>query len=326
MYCLIALMFIISVCNVVDVVVVFGLQIGDYPDITNTPDCGIGRESQLMTDRCFEWHSSRDLMNTSSSLSSIVNGRDAKRAELPYIVYIEQWVDNKYSSSCTGSVLNRNWIVTAGHCIIDCLPDVCNWKVYPGIVDINDKGDDYGVKRFIIHENYTNGVSDDNDIALIQVMKPMNFTAKSGQYYRQLNSICLPQNGLNNTGGGGYKYALIAGFGLMAKEDKYYLIDDHIQPNRLQMGWTRVLPVKPNDNPNHLTVNVYPFPGGSHTCNGDSGGPLIQYTNGRAVLIGVASSTRIYKVTYKCVLEEQMNMTFIKVLTKINWIKQQING
>ncbi|XP_054156008.1 serine protease 52-like [Oppia nitens] len=142
MFCLIALMFLIGV--------VFGLQIGDYPDITNTTDCGIGRESQLMTDRCFEWHSSRDLMNTSSSLSSIVNGRDAKRAELPYIVYIEKWKDND-NTRCTGTVLNQHWILTAAHCYEEC--DNCLYKIYAGIIDIRYPGIDYGINKVIKHEN-----------------------------------------------------------------------------------------------------------------------------------------------------------------------------
>ncbi|XP_054156007.1 uncharacterized protein LOC128954452 [Oppia nitens] len=244
-------LFIIGVCNVVDVVV--GLQIGDYPDIINTTDCGIGRESQLMTDRCFEWHSSRDLMNTSSSLSSIVNGRDAKRAELPYIVYIEKWKDND-NTRCTGTVLNQHWILTAAHCYEEC--DNCLYKIYAGIIDIRYPGIDYGINRVIVHENN----SAVNDLALINVKIPMNFSTNNGYYYRQINGICLPTIDQNNTD---YEYAVIAGFGLTA---------GHERKSELQMGWIRINPINPND-PNMLYAVTYPEPpNGSHLCNG--GGSL----------------------------------------------------
>ena len=54
-------------------------SIQDYPNVTLN-DCGIGKESHLMTDKCFKWHSSDDMMG------AIHQGRELTAGEMPYIV------------------------------------------------------------------------------------------------------------------------------------------------------------------------------------------------------------------------------------------------
>ncbi|XP_054162844.1 venom peptide isomerase heavy chain-like [Oppia nitens] len=274
-----------------------------------------------MNDRCFEWHTSRDLMS-----SSIVNGREAKRAEFPYIVYIERWdrkdtngkIEEKKMGHCTGSVINENWILTAAHCFksyqIIC-NDVCFYKVYAGIIDITQPGIDYGHQLIILHPNYTyhNFLHFEYDIALIKVKTPMSFSANSG-YYRQINSICLPPIDYYNTGN---EYAVIAGFGK---------INGAYNVNRLMMGWNRIPPQQSNS----LTIVVntqYPYPGGAYICFGDSGGPLIQYINGRAVLIGVTSRMGNMNLIYCSPYDatKPVESTYVRVSDKINWILTQIN-
>ena len=45
--------------------------------------CGIGKESKLMDDSCFQWHYSRDFT------PEISNGRNATEGELPFVVRIQ---------------------------------------------------------------------------------------------------------------------------------------------------------------------------------------------------------------------------------------------
>ncbi|XP_054162841.1 venom peptide isomerase heavy chain-like [Oppia nitens] len=270
-----------------------------------------------MNDRFFEWHTSRDLMS-----SSIVNGREAKRAEFPYIVYIERWdrkdtngkIEEKKKGHCTGSVINEDWILTAAHCFksntIKC-EGVCIYKVYAGIIDKTQPGVDYGHQLIILHPNYTSQNAE-YDIALIKVKIPMIFSANSG-YYRQINSICLPPIGHYNTDN---EYAVIAGFG-----DIYGAKD----VNRLLMGWTRIPPQQSNS----LVLVIdkqYPYPDGSYVCFGDSGGPLIQYVNNRAVIIGVAAKALVnvfYCTQYNATTP--VIITYVRVSDKINWIQTEIN-
>ena len=57
-------------------------RIGKYPHIWPQA-CGIGRETKIGNNPCFEWNKMDD------SLSQIKNGRKAMQGEVPYVVYID---------------------------------------------------------------------------------------------------------------------------------------------------------------------------------------------------------------------------------------------
>ncbi|XP_054161242.1 transmembrane protease serine 11D-like [Oppia nitens] len=172
---------------------------------------------------------------------------------------------------------------------------------YPGI--------DYGINKVIVHENN----SAVNDLALINVKIPMNFSANNGYYYRQINGICLPTIDHNNTD---YEYAVIAGFGRT---------EGNGLKSELQIGWLRINPMDTqNNDPNLIYAVTYlKQSNGSLICYGDTGGPLIQYVRGRAVLIGVAVDWWS-QLGILCEDYEPMRMYFIRVATKINWIIDKI--
>ncbi|XP_054161248.1 plasma kallikrein-like [Oppia nitens] len=293
------------------VVVVVGLEIGDYPNITDTNQCGIGRQSHLLNDQCFEWHKSNDLM------SNVVNGRDVQPGEYPYVVYIEIWVRlSKWGGTdgqneCTGSILNQHWILSAAHCYSN-LAGIDYYKVFAGTIDKSKLGTDYGVEEVILHPKFERTPRNPYDVALIRVKTPMVFNVGDNGYaYRQLNSICLPPIDHMVTE---YELALIVGFGRIN--------DTYVSTNRLQTGLVRISTQNLTD-PNIINAYQYPYPGGAHICFGDSGGPLLQYVNGRAVLIGVSIWGDIGENI--CSPNHRVWTAFVKVSAVLDWIIENIS-
>ncbi|XP_058823603.1 CLIP domain-containing serine protease B4-like [Topomyia yanbarensis] len=133
--------------------------------------------------------------------SRIVGGEVAQLDEYPWLARIQYYKSNKrFGFHCGGVLVNERYVLTAAHCIQN-VP--ASWKVYKirlGEYDtesdlecnFHDKDDcadsvqDVLVSSYYIHEDYfqENG-ADYNDIALIRLSVPVNYT----DYIRP---ICLP--------------------------------------------------------------------------------------------------------------------------------------
>ena len=110
----------------------------------------------------------------------------------------------------------------------------------------------------MIHKSYLVKSGFDNDIALIQLDRPINFEKQNG--YMKSNGICLPDPNYNRSNE--EEYALISGWGMEN-------IHAHF-PQSFRMGWIKIK--KPFYNPidRYGTVYVYdryPFPNGTIGCD-----------------------------------------------------------
>ncbi|XP_054659125.1 transmembrane protease serine 5 [Grus americana] len=111
----------------------------------------------------------------------VVGGADMPPGRWPWQVSVYQGSQHH----CGGSVLAREWIVTAAHCVHRQL-QASSWLVFTGIITRASvrQEDGVSVKKIIYHPLY-NDHSLDYDIALMKLQVPLNFSDA-------IRAVCLP--------------------------------------------------------------------------------------------------------------------------------------
>jgi len=197
----------------------------------------------------------------------VVGGEDAAKAQFPHQVSLR----NAGSHSCGGSILTRNFILTAAHCVSD---EDENHVITPVAADrftiragSNDRfsgGVLHQVAEVIIHEGYGNFL---NDVALLRLESPLIFSSSIQPI--DLPSVDTPAD----------VDVIISGWGRIKHQGD---VPRYLKYNTLQsisldrcdelIGWgvqSELCLIHEADN---------------GACNGDSGGPAI-YNN---QVVGVA--------------------------------------
>ncbi|XP_054164888.1 uncharacterized protein LOC128962534 [Oppia nitens] len=254
--------------------------------------CGIGRQSLLANGKCFQW-----LSQSSLTPSELNNGRNPGPGEVPFAVWIV-YTDNK---------------------------PISNIKIYPGKVFINDDqypDDDhngYTIEKTVIHWMFPRRRAEYVDIGLIKLTVDLPLSSQlstNGHNYRTLlNGICLPPlDALNSED----ELALMAGYGSVRDEE---------ESDRLKIGYIRIKKTFNNNTDYWRQIILgerYPSYNGTFSCAGDSGAPLYQYVNGRAVLIGINTGRTIS--THKChEIDDRVRVMFVRVSWFVDWIIDIIN-
>ena len=305
-----------------------GIKKEDYSGVT-VKKCGLTKGGKCQHKHVFACHQSNCTMN--------FYRMNATQGEIPWAVLIID-LSTKYIPTCSGSILNKNWVMTAAHCVY--MKKMHLLKVLLGSSPNLTIDPFYDIKQIKIHKLYGKSAFMRNtyDIALLELSQPIVFGS-------DVCAVCLPPVMCEHKD---KETALFAGYG---RYDVRWM---------LQMGWVSFNSSHIYDNPfdykqtnsSRLLSKFGPGLGnktkpigmficlwrtlpdsGYFTCAGDSGGPLAQFDReGRAVQIGICQGHN-WKVCSPCVggVPTQrdidnfdMAMIFTRVAIFIEWIVEQI--
>ncbi|XP_075062045.1 acrosin-like [Mixophyes fleayi] len=198
----------------------------------------------------------------------VVGGKDALPGSWPWLVSIQQFMDDEYFLHlCGGSILNVQWVMTAAHCFKDQGDYVYSWRLVFGANQLSDLGREVqirGIAKKIEHENY-NPDTERNDIALLRLDKPIT-------YNDYIQPACLPTI---TTDVKQMTDCYIAGHGVLNEESTDP--SDILQEAHVMMIPTNLCNSTKWYNGAVGTYNLcagYEH-GGIDSCQGDSGGPLM---------------------------------------------------
>ncbi|XP_064158527.1 transmembrane protease serine 5 [Anguilla rostrata] len=222
--------------------------------------------------KCFE-------CGTRAKLARIIGGVEATLGRWPWQVSL--YYSNRHT--CGGSIITSQWIVTAAHCVHNYrLPQVSSWMVYAGMVTRGSaklaQHTGYAVDKIIYNKNY-NHRSHDNDIALMKLRTPLNFTDT-------IRPVCLPQYDYDLPGG---TQCWISGWGYTQPDEV------HI-PDTLKEAPVPLISTKKCNSSCMYNGEISPrmlcagyTEGKVDACQGDSGGPLVCQDDSVWRLVGVVS-------------------------------------
>jgi len=230
--------------------------------------------------------------------SRIIGGQVVNsKQKWPWIVRLDLFDGMGRGSRCGGSILNNDWIITAAH----CLEGIRSAKVYYDQTEARSQNG-ISASQLVIHPQY-DSQKIRNDIGLIKLSRSIN-------YSKYAQPICLPSSSSIQKYPGTL-YA--AGWGIYDQSGGRNTISQVLRETQLRESdecFQHPVPKR--------EVNVcVSGRGGTSTCMGDSGGPLLHEQNGRYVLVGLTS----FGMGPKCV-NPQLGTAFTRVSTYIDWVRR----
>ncbi|XP_065546425.1 acrosin-like [Lathamus discolor] len=200
------------------------------------------------------------------SKQRIVGGRDALPGAWPWIASIQQTSGAGTVHICGGSLISPQWVLTAAHCFINA-KHIQMWFVLLGATRLTRLGPESQVRKIrkLIAHPYYSKVTEENDIALLELDRPLQCND-----YIQL--ICVPDMSIRVSqltdcyiSGWGSRKAKSASSATVLQEAKVHLINVNTCNSS---EWYQ------GDIHTHNLCAGHPQ-GGIDSCQGDSGGPLM---------------------------------------------------
>ena len=230
----------------------------------------------------------------------IVGGKETGRNFYPWMVGLIFNTDQ----FCGGTLISPQWVLTAGHCT-EGADEVRLLLGAHNIRAMKEEGREEYVSRVIVPHPQFNLMFLANDIALVQLPRPVEFR-------EEIRPICLPTKSeslatLENLD------TLVTGWGVFSDD-----VDD-LSPVLREANVKTISNLECEiEFPTVVTPNNICISGeeGRATCSGDSGGPLLSVTQqGMYKQIGVTSFGSIVTC------ESEIPAGFTRVASYLMWIE-----
>ncbi|GAB1602013.1 serine protease hepsin-like [Argonauta hians] len=236
----------------------------------------------------------------------VVGGTEAYPGSWPWMVMLRV----KGVKLCAGSILNRNWVLTAAHCFDYVqLQNASVWTVtsakhHSNCTDTTEQ--EWPVASIVIHPLYV-ASTNENDIALIKLSTPLQYNCRS-------QPVCLPDDRTPLKVG---RMCKIAGWGMTFGKGSSTALNELSLP--VMDGSLCGSPEFYGSRYFHNKMVCLGYPqGGVDACNGDSGGPMVCQKDGTWVLSGVTSWG------IGCAQAKRPGV-YTRVRPFMPWIKQHLN-
>ncbi|XP_012283092.1 trypsin-3 [Orussus abietinus] len=194
-----------------------------------------------------------------SPQGKIVGGTEVSIEEVPYqVVFMVSGM-----STCGGSIISREWVVTAAHCM--GYPKFM-YTLRAGSNRANNGGTKHALAKVIIHEDYkidADGIPE-HDIALVKVKTPFTFdsTRRPISLYNLNEEV---EDGANS---------VITGWGVTSIDGQGSDILHTVNVPIISKQDCKEAYSSQRGLPEGQICAAYPD-GGQDACQGDSGGPLV---------------------------------------------------
>lgn len=240
----------------------------------------------------------------------IVNGKKIGRTLMPWIVLVRTYYalrNGRFKEiTCGGSIISRQFLLTAAHCINYEHRKPASVAVYYNSTNLYRRPRVL-VQKLIGHPRF-NMTTVEHDIAILKLPKPLRFD-------RFVKPVCLPLKRMHLTD----QHAITAGWGRTTpngttSDDLRYIV-------------TRILPFEKCTNSFHPRKQKDVFTcadvlctetNGKGACLGDSGGPLtVRSKMNRNVQVGIASFA-------KGCAEPEHPSVYSRVSAYLPWIRQTV--